>query len=87
MKIRYAKNFDKMFQKLRKNEKTRVNESIFKFIQNPLDPTLRNHALRGKMTGDRAISAGGDLRIIFHEEEDYVIVLMLAVGSHNQVYK
>lgn len=38
------------------------------------------------MLGKRAISVMGDMRIIFEEFNDYTLVLMLDVGTHNQVY-
>jgi addiction module RelE/StbE family toxin len=87
MKIIRTKKFVKNYSNLRHNEQSRVEEAILKFVNDPYHPILRNHALKGKMEGKRAIHAGGDLRIIFQEKENRIIVLMLAVGSHNQVYK
>lgn len=86
MKIVRTKKFVKNYSKLRLNEQLRIEEAIIKFSQNPFDAVLFNHALKGKMAGRRSISAGGDLRIIFEEEKDYVVVIMLAVGSHAQLY-
>jgi mRNA-degrading endonuclease YafQ of YafQ-DinJ toxin-antitoxin module len=34
----------------------------------------------------RAISAGGDLRIIFMEENNYEVIHLIRIGTHNQVY-
>lgn len=39
-----------------------------------------------KRRGKRSFSVTGDMRIIFEEHENYTMVLMLDVGTHNQVY-
>lgn len=38
------------------------------------------------MKGKRAFSVTGDMRIIFEEFDDYVLVIMLDIGTHAQVY-
>lgn len=86
MKIRFQKSFKKDFVKLTPKQKFQVEKRIQEFIQNPYNPILKNHALHGKMKTERSISAGGDLRIIFREKDDYVVVIFIHVGSHNQVY-
>ena len=64
----------------------KVIETIEIFSKNPSHSVLRNHALRGAMLGKRAISVTGDVRIIFQEFDDYLVVVFLNVGTHNQVY-
>ena len=86
MKIIRKKTFTKAFGRLQDNQRKKVDAAIFEFYRNPFSPLLKNHALKGDMQGKRAISAGGDLRIIFTEKDGYVEVLMINVGSHNQVY-
>ncbi|MCX6733298.1 MAG: type II toxin-antitoxin system mRNA interferase toxin, RelE/StbE family [Candidatus Peregrinibacteria bacterium] len=86
MKIRFHKNFEKHYKKLQKEDKAKVLAAISKFSENPLDPTLKNHPLHGSIKGKRSFSAANDLRIIFEEFDDYVLVIMLDVGSHNQIY-
>lgn len=49
------------------------------------DPTAVNdHALRGKMTRDRAFSINEDYRVIYADKEDHY--LFKDVGAHEQVY-
>lgn len=60
--------------------------AIKKFAKNPYDKTLRNHALVGKLHGLRAFSVTGDMRIIFKEYNNYVLVIMLDIGTHSQIY-
>lgn len=39
-----------------------------------------------KMKGGCSLSAGFDLRIIFEERDGYAVVIMIAVGTHEEVY-
>lgn len=86
MIIDYSKTFEKRYERLSRKIQDRIDEALERFESNPFDIRLRNHPLHGAMTGKRAISVGGDLRIIFEEFENYTLVLMLDVGTHNQVY-
>jgi len=86
MRIDYHKNFGKKYRKLPKKIQQKVDGVIEEFQNNPLSPRLKNHPLKGAMKGRRAISVTGDLRIIFREYDDYILVLMLDVGTHTQVY-
>lgn len=51
-------------------------------------PVLRSHKLRGPLAGCWACSAGYDLRIVyeFTEEDGAEAVLLLALGTHDEVY-
>ena len=86
MKLAYHKTFQKHYLKLREKEQRRVGEAIILFQKNAFAQKLENHALKGDMHGKRAVSPGGDLRIIFREKDKYTEVLFLDVDSHNQVY-
>jgi len=86
MNLQFSKKFAKQRLKLTKGEKLRVKKILRLFEQCPRHPLLKNHKLKGPQEGRRAISAGGDLRLIFEEYENYTLVLFLSVGSHNQVY-
>jgi mRNA interferase YafQ len=50
--------------------------------------SLRTHKLRGSLGGCRACSAGYDLRIVFEyvQHEGAEAILLLALGTHDQVY-
>jgi addiction module RelE/StbE family toxin len=87
MDLHYHKNFTKAFLKLPKKMREKVKETIDIFQKDPHKSELDNHALHGKLTGKRSISVGGDMRIIFVEENNYESVELHDVGTHNQVYK
>jgi len=86
MNIRFHKKFKKRYSNLPAKLQLKVDEAIFEFVENPLNPILKNHKLSGRMKDIRAFSVTGDIRVIFREWEDYTEVLMLDVGTHNQVY-
>lgn len=87
MKIKSRKKFDKKFNKLPEKEKQQIKIKIELFSEDPFHYSLRNHALSGKMRGLRAFSVGGNMRIIFQEFDDYILVIFLDLGSHEQVYR
>jgi len=86
MKIVYHKNFIKSYKMLPQNLKSKVQNTILVFSKTPKAKSLRNHVLKGKLKGKRAISVTNDYRIIFEEHDNYVVVIMLDLGTHNQVY-
>jgi addiction module RelE/StbE family toxin len=49
------------------------------------DPTAVNdHALKGRMSRDRAFSINDDYRVIYTDKEDHY--LFQDIGTHQQVY-
>lgn len=86
MKVEYHRKFLKSFKKLDKKMQSKVIQAVDIFKSDPHSPELQNHSLKGSMKGLRAVSVTGDFRIIFEEQDNYVIVFMLDVGTHAQVY-
>ncbi|MEK7102502.1 MAG: type II toxin-antitoxin system mRNA interferase toxin, RelE/StbE family [Patescibacteria group bacterium] len=67
--------------------KTKTIAAIARFVHDPHDPLLRNHPLKGALLGKRAFSVTASFRVVFEEYDHYAVVLMLSVGTHNQVYR
>lgn len=65
MEIRYRKSYQKDFQKLPAKIKVVAVRRIQKFIDDPFDPQLNNHALKGVLSHFRSINITGDYRAIF----------------------
>lgn len=86
MDVVFKKQFMKEYGKLTSGQKIRVEETILCFREDPFHPLLKNHALHGDLIGRRAISAGGDLRLIFYADDHYEKTVFLRIGSHEQVY-
>lgn len=87
MIVQFHQNFEKQFKKFSPALRAKTQATIAKFIRNPNDPRLRNHALKGALTGKRAFWVTGDVRVIFEVYGDYVLVILLAVGTHSQMYR
>lgn len=87
MLLQTTKKFDKAYAKLTEANQTRVDDALRLFEKNPFDASLCNHILKGKLKRFRAISAGYDLRMVLQEQGGYVVVIMLNVGTHDQVYR
>lgn len=85
MKIKTDRTFDKNFRKLPKKLQSSTIERIKLFLKDRNDPLLKDHALKGKMVGQRAFSVTGDYRVVYYEEDEQTAVL-LRVGRHSQVY-
>jgi addiction module RelE/StbE family toxin len=86
MELHFKKSFTKSYLKLTAHEQDKVDEAISDFQEDAHQDHLRNHALKGILKGQRAFSAGFDLRVIYREEDDHAVVYQLKTGSHNQVY-
>jgi addiction module RelE/StbE family toxin len=85
--IKRDKTFEKHFkQRISRSEKLthQFKERLALFIAGEVGYPLPDHALSGKLSGKRAFSIAGDLRVIYVEFEDSIV--FLDVGSHNQVY-
>jgi addiction module RelE/StbE family toxin len=85
MKIRFHKNFDKQYKKLRSAEKKKVQERLQLFLEDPFNPLLNNHPLKGKYVDYRSINITGDLRALykFLSEDECIFVV---VDTHSNLY-
>lgn len=87
MKIHFTKDFKKAYQKRIESNNNLTNrfESRYDlFEDDPTNPTLKDHALSGKLQGYRAFSITGDIRVVYYFFED--TAYFVDIGTHNQVY-
>ena len=54
-------------------------------IEGRPSPLLKDHPLTGEKHGLRAFSVTGDIRVLYEETE--AKILLLDIGTHNQVYR
>ena len=87
MNLIFTKTYQKQFAKLRRNEKIRVQACIRSFQENPDLPSLRRHPLKGEFMDYMSISAGGNLRLHYYEEDDNITFVFVSVGTHSQLYE
>ena len=80
-----SKRFEKEFTKLPKPVKKKVLSVLQKFVNDPLDHSLKNHRLSGKWHNHFSINVTGDVRAVYVYIKDD-IVYFVAVGSHSELY-
>jgi len=86
--IKRDKTFEKHFkQRIVPNKKLvkLFKQRLELFIKGELGYPLYDHALTAKLSGKRAFSVAGDIRVVYIELEDFIV--FLDIGSHNQVYR
>lgn len=85
MRYILSKGFEKDFAKLPKRTKTQAIRALVLFVEDPKNPSLRVHALKGKWVGYFSIDVAGDTRAVYFViEKDFV--RFIAIGSHSQLY-
>ncbi len=65
-----------------------IEATLEQLSEDASHPSLRTHKLRGSLAGSWACNAGYDLRIVFEfvQHEGAEAILLLALGTHDQVY-
>ena len=86
MRFLRTKSFSKSAARLTNHQIKAMDAALALFEMSRQNPALRDHALKGKMKGYRSFSAGWDLRVIYREEGGFITIILIDVGSHNQVY-
>jgi len=85
MKIVLSNDFKKRYKKLKSNEKRKLAERLVLFEEDPKNPILNNHQLRGPHKGYYSINITGDLRAIY-ELVKKDTALFIKVGTHSELY-
>ena len=88
--IKADKNFIKKYIKLINKNKLlekRIQKTIEQLKENPKHPGLRTHQINDPDFGKVWSSwVHGDLRIFWQYENGKIIILLLDIGSHDEVY-
>ena len=61
-----------------------LRAALRRFVADPQDPLLRTHKLNGDLDDYWAFSVDRNLRVLFRWDGD--IVVLLTLGSHDEVY-
>lgn len=86
MRALLHKSFEKQFKKLRPNEKQRFKERRNIFLENPFDPILNNHDLKGRYERYRSINITGDWRAV-SKLLDKNTAVFTDIDTHSHLYK
>jgi addiction module RelE/StbE family toxin len=83
MKIIYSSKFAKEYQKLPHSVKMIAEKHEILFRQNPHDPKLKTHKLKGRFKKFLSFSINYKYRIIFEFSKSKNIVYFHSVGNHD----
>lgn len=78
----FKRNFKKRFQNTHLED--RIKERIDLFLNDRKNPLLKDHKLKGEMGKYKSFSISGDIRVVYFEEKDRIV--LLDVDKHTQVY-
>lgn len=85
MRVRYGALFKKQYKKMPVTIRERFGVRLALFLQDPANPQLRVHPLKGKYVGYWSMNITGDVRAIyFMQGED--IVIFAFIGTHSELY-
>ncbi|NEO73600.1 type II toxin-antitoxin system mRNA interferase toxin, RelE/StbE family [Moorena sp. SIO3H5] len=72
------------------NLKPKIEGKLRLLADNPYNPILRTHKLKGKLSGAWACSVEYDCRLIFNFEQNPDTleeeILLIDIGTHDEVY-
>lgn len=89
----WGKTFVKAFKRTIKKHPTLskdIEKTLRLLAEDPFDPQLETHKLKGKLSGTWACSVGYDLRIVFDFVKSEGIkedgIFLIEIGTHDEVY-
>lgn len=86
MQIIFKTFFKKKYRKLTKKLQLQAKNRIFLFANNPWDPQLKNHPLKGKYKGYSSINITGDYRAIYYMI-DKNTAEFTDIDTHDKLYR
>lgn len=85
MTFQYLPRFKKQYRKLSLTVREQFANRLKLFIEDPTHPQLRIHPLKGKYAGYWSMNINGDVRAIYCQPEDTLIIFAL-IGTHSELY-
>lgn len=86
MQVQYTKTFKNQYKKLPAKVQKQFDARLYLFAVDKTTPQLRVHPLKGSYAGYWSINVNGDVRAIY-KEMDNMLVLFAFIGTHSQLYK
>lgn len=89
IKLVWDSSFKRSYQKRVRQDarlKKKFWSTLKKFSDNPFDSKLKTHKLTGKLSGLWAVSVDYDCRIVFKFFKEANEILLIDIGSHDEVY-
>ena len=85
MILQYTPRFKKQYKKLPTKFQQQFDERLKIFVQDPTNPILRVHPLKGQHRGYWSMNVSGDLRAIYLNKGDELVIFAF-IGTHSHLY-
>lgn len=85
MIVRFHRDFEKRYKKLKAGEKNKFKKRLKIFLQDEFNSILNNHPLKGKYKGYRSINITGDLRAVYKRINKKAVVFAV-IDTHSNLY-
>jgi len=89
----WAKAFRRAFKKAvqqKPEQQAKIEKALRLLAEDPFDPALQSHKLKGKLQGLWACKVDFDSRILFlllpNPETGQEDILLVSIGTHQEVY-
>lgn len=86
-RIDYSRIFDKQLKNAPLEIKVAFRERLRVYLEDPQNPILRRHPLKGRLKGYWSFNVTGDWRALYSEQEGGEVVVFEALGTHSQLYR
>lgn len=84
-KVKYSPSFFKSLKKFPKSQLKFLEKQEKIFIENPFDPRLKTHKLKGALKDSYSFSVSYHWRIVFHFEDKNGVIFD-TIGTH-EIYR
>jgi len=84
MKVVFHRNFKKQYRKLPTKVQKQFNVRLAVFLEDPNDPILNIHTLKGNKYAVSSMNVSGDYRALFIQTKTRVT--FYKIGSHSELY-
>lgn len=81
----FSKKFKKQYAKLPAKVRRQFDLRYELWCEDPANPVLRVHRLKGKLANFYSMDVTGDVRAIY-EDIDGTLYLYAMIGSHSELY-
>jgi mRNA-degrading endonuclease YafQ of YafQ-DinJ toxin-antitoxin module len=82
----HYEKLEKNFLKKHPNLLNRYHKTLVLLERNPFHPSLRLHALKGRLAGLHSVSINLQYRIALELEVREKEIILISIGSHGEVY-
>jgi addiction module RelE/StbE family toxin len=85
MDVKFEKTYVKQYQRLPVKTRQKADQRVALLLSGKLGKQLNDHALTGKCQGYRSINITGDIRALYYQRGN-TLVIFAFIGSHSQLY-